>query len=432
MTYLNQRYLTTLFLTFLAIAFFGLNSCQKEGCTDENAVNYDPEATKDDGSCIYPPGGGTGGAAGDSITEDITSATTISSNTVICAAITVNADLTIKPGVTITFCNGAGIWVESGGSLNAEGTSDNPIVFTGATKTKGWWNEINFKANNPDNKLNHVKIEYGGGNDDWGDENSSLVLKSDNNAQLSIKNTTIQHSKGYGMWIEGGASVTAFSSNTFKNNGSAGLRVGSANLIRHLDASSTYANNNGESWIHIDGGDVSTEQTWANLPAPLHMGGHSLNAGVTMKPGLNIIFRSNGGLWIKNGAYLKAEGTSSDSIKFNGETKTPGFWDEINYNSNNPKNSLKYVSIKNGGSKDSWDDRSNVTLSNSDGNEQLSLNNCYIAESYGWGVYVESGVTLYVNDSKATTESEVKANNKFSGNGDEYSSCTAPCDVKFN
>ncbi|MCG8574012.1 MAG: lamin tail domain-containing protein [Flavobacteriales bacterium] len=36
---------------FLAIS---IQSCKKKGCMDENALNYDSSAEKDDGSCNYP------------------------------------------------------------------------------------------------------------------------------------------------------------------------------------------------------------------------------------------------------------------------------------------------------------------------------------------------------------------------------------------
>ncbi|MCF8297135.1 MAG: hypothetical protein K9J13_06275 [Saprospiraceae bacterium] len=42
----------------LFILVFGLsvviNSCKSDGCMDNTALNYDSEAGKDDGSCIYP------------------------------------------------------------------------------------------------------------------------------------------------------------------------------------------------------------------------------------------------------------------------------------------------------------------------------------------------------------------------------------------
>lgn len=43
------------YILLLALAFITLtiSSCNKEGCTDETATNYDPKAKKDDGSCEY-------------------------------------------------------------------------------------------------------------------------------------------------------------------------------------------------------------------------------------------------------------------------------------------------------------------------------------------------------------------------------------------
>lgn len=41
-------------LCFIVLAFAS-TSCDKKGCMDKTANNYDPEATKDDGSCTYDP-----------------------------------------------------------------------------------------------------------------------------------------------------------------------------------------------------------------------------------------------------------------------------------------------------------------------------------------------------------------------------------------
>jgi len=43
-------------LLLLILAFsIGFQSCKKKGCTDELAANYDADAKKDDGSCVYTP-----------------------------------------------------------------------------------------------------------------------------------------------------------------------------------------------------------------------------------------------------------------------------------------------------------------------------------------------------------------------------------------
>lgn len=40
-------------LILFAACFVAFTGCKKEGCTDESAINYSSEATKDDGSCEY-------------------------------------------------------------------------------------------------------------------------------------------------------------------------------------------------------------------------------------------------------------------------------------------------------------------------------------------------------------------------------------------
>lgn len=37
----------------IAAGTFAFSGCQKEGCTDKSATNYDSKAQKDDGSCVY-------------------------------------------------------------------------------------------------------------------------------------------------------------------------------------------------------------------------------------------------------------------------------------------------------------------------------------------------------------------------------------------
>lgn len=41
-------------LLLLLCSSFAFISCKKKGCTNANATNYDSEAKKDDGSCVFP------------------------------------------------------------------------------------------------------------------------------------------------------------------------------------------------------------------------------------------------------------------------------------------------------------------------------------------------------------------------------------------
>lgn len=45
---------TKLFIMAVTAATFAISGCQKDGCTDPDATNYDAEAKDDDGSCAYP------------------------------------------------------------------------------------------------------------------------------------------------------------------------------------------------------------------------------------------------------------------------------------------------------------------------------------------------------------------------------------------
>lgn len=118
----------------LSALTLGAVSCQKEGCTDSTATNYDEKAKKDDGSCI---------AATEETTLNITS--NITTNTtwekgkvyVLTSRITVvsGVTLTIEPGTIIkgqagTGANATALIIARGGKIMAEGTAAEPIIFT--------------------------------------------------------------------------------------------------------------------------------------------------------------------------------------------------------------------------------------------------------------------------------------------------------------
>lgn len=128
----------------------GVSSCKEEGCTDPEANNYNEDADEDDGSCTYDPvdpaenidfgtlSGSNGLADLDGYNEG-SSTLTMGGNDVYSfeGILYVNdgQTLEIEPGAVIKVggeVNGlaSAIVVARGGKIMAEGTADNPIIFT--------------------------------------------------------------------------------------------------------------------------------------------------------------------------------------------------------------------------------------------------------------------------------------------------------------
>ncbi|MGQ9847684.1 MAG: hypothetical protein ACUVQP_09330 [Bacteroidales bacterium] len=110
-------------------------SCKKkEGCTDKTALNYDPDAEKDDGSCQY--------SCTDCDTSTIKLQGTISTNQTLKAnhKYILSGFVYVESGVTLTIEPGTIIKgdkdtkgtliIKRGGKINAVGTPTKPIVFT--------------------------------------------------------------------------------------------------------------------------------------------------------------------------------------------------------------------------------------------------------------------------------------------------------------
>lgn len=73
--------------------------------------------------------------------------------------------LTIEPGVTVEFENGARMEIGStdASTLIAIGTPSNPITFTGVIKAAGSWEHIDFHfTKSPLNEISYATIEYAG------------------------------------------------------------------------------------------------------------------------------------------------------------------------------------------------------------------------------------------------------------------------------
>lgn len=133
---MKTSYLNLFFLAAVAFATATLPSCNtNEGCTDPNAINYDPDADKEDGSCVYDNPNNHGTTLSGTLTEDDT--LTAGSIWLLDGRVIVEdgVTLTIEAGTIIKGKQGAGtnasaLVVAKGGKIKANGTASNPIIFT--------------------------------------------------------------------------------------------------------------------------------------------------------------------------------------------------------------------------------------------------------------------------------------------------------------
>lgn len=418
----SSKRINTLFIAFLGIGLLAA-SCKREGCTDPIATNYDKKANHDDGTCIYGPGDGGPGGTMD-ITEDVTTATTWSAGTInVCGDIDVEAALTISPGVTLIMCAGASITVSATGSITAIGDASNIIRFKGEVASAGYWEGISIKSNNPNNQFDYVQVSDAGSY--WAWQYSNVFLGS--LAKLSIKNSTFSNSEKYGLFAEDNASFPAFVNNTFSSNTLAGLNIG-VYQVGSLDAASNYNVSNGEAFINVRAGALSTTATWVATTTPyLLVGDMAVSSALTLNPGVHIMVESGGEIDIDAAGSFTAIGSAALPIIIEGRFSSPGYWTGVNVGSNNPNNKFNYVTIADGGSYWAYQ----YAGIHVDG--RLDLDNSTVTNSNSYGVFVKPSSVLYCSGAVQTDVPGVTAVNTLTGNGvGPDADCVDGCMVFFD
>ncbi|GIV41847.1 MAG: hypothetical protein KatS3mg034_1157 [Vicingaceae bacterium] len=415
-----------LILTLIIFTTSILSSCKKkEGCTDPSATNYDPDAKRDDGSCIYPSSSpGTSNPSDPYILGDITSNTVLTAKNIkVCDKINVSAGLTIPAGATITFCADADIRITSTGYINAVGTSSEPIIFKGEAETPGFWRGLAIFSNNPNNVLNFVTVKDAGSY--WYYEYAGLYVGQ--NASLSISNSTISNHQNTGLYFDDNSQISNFSNNKFANN-DIPISV-PANQAGKLDIASDYNQNssNANGFIEVRNGTVNTVQTWKKTNIPFLCAGNiTVSSNLTIDAGATVMFEANAQFRINTTGSITAIGTSTNPITLKGRYSTVAFWGGIEIASNNPNNKFKYVNVSDGGQY--WYfEYSNIIVKG-----RLELDNCTISNANSYGIYVQNTAQLFTNGSVQNTVAGVESNNTFVNNGTgPNANCTNGCKVYF-
>jgi hypothetical protein len=151
---MKRSYLNFVAIVGLAASIAILPSCnKKEGCTDPTASNYDSEAEESDGSCVYDAATKTGTLAADE-TWDANRIYFLQGRVVVPTGVT----LTIEAGALIkgkpgTETNASALVVAKGGMIVANGTANNPIIFTAESDNIQLGQKVGTNLTKTDNEL---------------------------------------------------------------------------------------------------------------------------------------------------------------------------------------------------------------------------------------------------------------------------------------
>jgi len=254
-----------------------------------------------------------------------------------------NATVTIEPGATIIFKDGAEIRVSTGGGLIADGTSA-AITFTGETKQPGFWDYIEFKSDavNANCLVRNCVIEYGGG---YSTNGAMIYVEND----VEISNSTIRHSESNGVEIDDDADPI-FNGNTITSNAKSPIAGDFENLGSIGYGSYT---GNGNDFIDLLSGTLSDNATLLKQDIPYRMNGYNKvdNATLIIEPGTTILMNADADITISTGAGFIADGTPAEAITFTGATAQNGFWDYVEFESDavNANCVMDYCVVEYGG-----------------------------------------------------------------------------------
>lgn len=138
--------------------------------------------------------------------------------------------LTIEAGVRLEFEADSGLVIASAGSLVANGTATDRIVFTGRTASPGYWKGISIRSRTSTNTLAYADVMQGGSSafccDYFTGPGGGTEVKanvsvggavSSGSALLKISNSRLAQSGRWGLFIFKNSAATQ-SANTFSDN----------------------------------------------------------------------------------------------------------------------------------------------------------------------------------------------------------------------
>ena len=323
--------------------------------------------------------------------------------------IQVNANLTIKPGVTVAFKDGAGIQVNEQGSLTAIGANGNVILFTSATDKRSGWKGITILNSNARNVISYCRVEQGGAANSFGTGNI-IVGSKDKTGEVEISYSEITASGNNGILIAEGSKVHGFTGNKIHTNSSFPVSMHITDAANMTDGNQMV--NNGKEFIQVTGDarfTITKEISLKKLNESFLVSGMIVAGNKFCVAAGSRVYMDNGAEIIIDGytgqGTFCAIGSASSPISIAAIYNGTGMWKNIRFRaSESNQNRIEYCTISGGGASDGSHAQGMISVVD---NATIVIRNSTIINSAATGIYLEANAA-YNND--------ILSGNTFSNN----------------
>jgi hypothetical protein len=308
------------------------------GCTSDSEVDTDATGTDtDDGTGTTAGTGDTGDCV--LLTQaDVDQDLTLPAGCYLAETwLTIESDLTLDAGVTISFGDFMGLSVFNGGTLIAKGSAAQPVIL-GPVDASEWIGVSMIGSSSSQNLLEYTQLTGVSGD-------AALALSG--GSRLTVTNSTLADNSGAAFLVADDSELE-LSTSIIKDNAAIGV-VGLSTLP--LIASDNTFENNGEDVLEADGSSVAASATWRPVGVPVRLLSRnvSINADLVIEAGFELQVPQDGAIKVTSEGTLNAAGSEGDPVIIHGAQDELGYWVGLSFDSKSSKNVLDNVLIEHGG-----------------------------------------------------------------------------------
>ncbi len=247
------------------------------------------------------------------------------------------AKLTIEPGVRIGFEEGAGIQVETDGSLRAYSMDfdNNPIVFQGKESVRGYWNGIHMLSKNSVEYLLGIEIKDAG--------KLGYGIKFGPESKVFLSRSNIHDNLGTGVWLDNSSTIQEFNNNRISENETSPLKI-PAIQIPQLFMTNEFQDGN----IKVTDGRIfnGLENIWPHFTVSYEMLEDLVvynGSKLILSEGTNLNMANDKAIRIIAGSAISILGSETAPVKIEGVTKQVGAWRGIYIENSQSNESTIYL-----------------------------------------------------------------------------------------